>query len=238
MRFAEPFELNQNKHNCDLCVSGFVLKPLEYLGKTISISVPCICRKQKACEKLLAAIPPEFRNANLENLVANSEIHSKQMEAIELIKANPDGSYVITGRYGSGKTHLFYALYRYAVERAKKVFGGTFRGLLDEYQKEIILSKAGERYSPPITAEDYKQSEYKCALFLDDIDKARATEYAAEKLFEILDAVYSNHHQFVVTTNLRVEELLRHFEKADEFGRYGGSIIRRLLQRATEIEMF
>ena len=74
------------------------------------------------------------------------------------------------------------------------------------------------------------------ADIIDDIDKARPTEYAAEQFFEILNAIYEYQHQLVVTTNLRVKELADHFDRADE--RFGGAIVRRLTENAKIYEMF
>jgi len=230
---------NQPTFECSLCNdSGFVFVKTEYRGKMVDNATRCECRKKKIREKLIAAIPAEFRGATIDALCPMVDLHPKQAEAVRLVKANPNGNFILSGNFGTGKSHLFWTLYRQAVEQGKKTYGGTLRGLIDEYQKAINLSKEGERYFPPITADDYKQSDTKCALFLDDIDKARSTEYVAEQLFELVDAAYSFRHQIVVTTNLRIEELLRHFQKADDFGRFGGAIIRRLLDNATEIEMF
>lgn len=210
----------------------------EYRGKQVDNAVRCDCRKKKIREKLISAIPAEFRDTTIDNLKPLIEIHPKQAEAVRAVKANPTGNFILAGKFGSGKSHLFWTLYRHAVEQGKKVYGGTLRGLIDEYQKAINLSKDGERYFPPISADDYKQTDTKCALFLDDIDKARATEYVAEQLFELVDAAHSFRHQIVVTTNLSVPKLIQHFQGADDFGRFGGAIVRRLLDNATEIEMF
>ena len=58
----------------------------------------------------------------------------------------------------------------------------------------------------------------------------------AEQLFELLDAAHSNGHQIVVTSNLYGDDLVKHFERADESGRYGAAIVRRILENGYEVE--
>lgn len=190
---------------------------------------------------MIDRIPAEFRDVTVESLRPRPSIHPGQEKAIRAIKANPDGNFVFCGKFGSGKSHLFWALYRHAVERGKKAYGGTLRALMDEFQKAIKLSKEGERYFPPITSEDFRQSGDSCALFLDDFDKTRATEYVTEQTFDLIDAAHSNRHQIVITTNLRIGQLLKLLESADDFGRFGGAIVRRLLANTPDdqlIELF
>lgn len=223
---------------CEACRdSGFVFVKTEYRGRSVDNAQPCECRKAKTRAKLIESIPVEFRGVTVANLEPRPSIHPKQAEAVRKIKANPGGNFVLCGKFGSGKSHLFWALYRHAVEQGKKAYGGTLRALMDEYQKAIRLGKEGERYFPPITPEDFKTGQ-SCALFLDDFDKARATEYVTEQTFELIDAAHSNRHQIVITTNLRIGQLLKLLESADDFGRFGGAIVRRLIGNATEIELF
>ena len=192
----------------------------------------------------MSAIPEVYQGVSLEALRPDNSIHPKQSEYVGVLKNNPSGKFVISGDFGTGKTHFFWCLYREAVLKNRRTYANTLRGLISEFQKAIELSQAGERFNLPLTADDLRQSHTPYSVFLDDIDKARATEYAAEQLFEIVDACYSFGHQLVVTTNLRTDDLLEHFRGADRkrnddgFGRYGGAIVRRLLDGAHEIEMF
>jgi DNA replication protein DnaC len=236
---------NQPTFDCNECSdTGRVFIKTEYRGKMINNVKKCECVFRKVRAQKLAIIPEAFRSADLETLRADNSIHPKQSQYVELVKANPLDRYVISGDFGTGKTHLFWCLYGAAVRRNRRTYANTLRGLIAEFQKAIELSQAGERFHLPLTAEDLRQSHTPYSVFLDDIDKARATEYTAEQLFEIVDACYSFGHQLVVTTNLRTDDLLEHFRGADRkrsddgFGRYGGAIVRRLLDNAHEIEMF
>lgn len=202
----------------------------------------CVFRKVRA--RKLGIIPEQFRDVSLETLQADRTVHHKQPEYVELIKNNPHDKFVISGDFGTGKTHFFWCLYREAVLRNRRTYANTLRGLIADFQKAIEFSQAGERYIPDLDVSDLRQSQIPYSIFLDDIDKARATEYTAEQLFELVNACYEYGHQLVVTTNLRTDDLLEHFKGADRkrnddgFGRYGGAIVRRLLDNAHEIEMF
>ena len=91
-------------------------------------------------------------------------------------------------------------------------------------------------FLPRINAHELRRNGPKYSLFLDDIDKTRPTEYVGEQVFELTDAIYAFQHQIVATTNLSVPKLIEHFERADE--RYGGAIVRRLLEVAEVVELF
>ncbi len=119
----------------------------------------------------------------------------------------------------------------------KRVVVCTLAELLHEYRTFIQCSiNNQELVYPRLSAEDLRQDHTKFSIFLDDVDKAKPTEYAAEQLFELADAIYAFNHQIIVTTNLSLVKLVSHFEKADE--RYGGAIVRRIVDNSHIFEMF
>ena len=189
-------------------------------------------------EKRLSILPPNFRNCRLETLEAMPALHSEQSNVVAEIKKNPGGNFFLAGDFGTGKTYLLWTLYRYAVEQdTRRVIACTLSELLTEYKNFIQASIKGDPLIyPRISAEDLRQTHTKYSIFIDDIDKARPTEYTAEQLFELADAIYSYQHQVVVTTNLTLEKLVAHFKRADE--RFGGAIVRRLVDKAYICEMF
>lgn len=198
----------------------------------------CKCRLAKIRADRLAKIPPKFANHHLSTLVPNIGAHPMQSEVVPFIQANPEMSYILAGRFGSGKSLMMWLLYRHAIKQtAHKVVICTLAELLDEFRAFIRSSVNQETPQlPRLNATELKQSDRRYSIFLDDIDKARPTEYAAEQFFEIANAIYEYQHQLVVTTNLRISELGDHFDRADE--RFGGAILRRLVDGAKVWEMF
>jgi DNA replication protein DnaC len=170
-------------------------------------------------------------------LRADTARHPGQAEIVSKIKTNPGGSFFLAGRFGCGKTHMMWALYRDAVMHDRRTVACALSTLMGEYKRLIELSQAGQTLQyPRIAAETLRQTNTKYSIFLDDLDKARPTEYVTEQVFELIDAAYAYQHQLVVTTNLSVGKLIEHFDRAD--ARFGGAIVRRLVEGATVVEMF
>ncbi|HRJ90075.1 MAG TPA: ATP-binding protein [Pyrinomonadaceae bacterium] len=220
--------------DCDECNdSGYVF--FQQGGYQFSRKCGCAVRRLQA--QKLAIIPPAFKAASLERLQPDVSRHPKQIVLVEAIRQNPEGSYFLAGRFGTGKTYLMWALYRHAVMTGKRTVICTLSELIGEYKRFIQQSMSGQQLQyPRIGAEDLRQQHTRYSIFLDDVDKARPTEYVAEQLFELVDAVYAFGHQLVVTTNLSAELLSQHFERADE--RFGGAIVRRMTENAVSAELF
>jgi DNA replication protein DnaC len=199
----------------------------------------CECRRREIRRQRLAGIPPKFAAVTLETLEPKLKVHADQERHIPYIKANPLRSYLLAGTFGTGKTWLMWALYRHAIDRdVTGLVVCTLSELLNEYKAFIQASmeRREDKKYPRIGAETLRQNHTKYSIFLDDVDKAKPTEYAAEQLFELVDAIYSFGHQLVVTTNLRPAALVKHFERADD--RFGGAIVRRITDGAKICEMF
>jgi DNA replication protein DnaC len=198
----------------------------------------CKCRLARIRASRLSKIPPKFAGHHLSTLEPNTAIHPLQAEIVPFMKANPDHSYLLAGKFGSGKSLMMWMLYRHAIKQTpRKVVVCTLAELLAEFRAFIQSSVNHDTPSlPRLCAAELRQSETPYSVFLDDIDKARPTEYAAEQFFEIVNAIYEFQHQLVVTTNLRVRELADHFDRADD--RFGGAIVRRLVDNARIVEMF
>jgi DNA replication protein DnaC len=161
----------------------------------------------------LAAIPALFQEATFESYHPRNP---QQERAVSSMRGVPEGSFYITGHYGSGKTHLFYAQYReIALAGKTRCHVRTTRELVEELKRGEL---DGDFVSPVMAA------AYACApyhLFWDDIDKLKHTEFKAEVLFELVDALYRQKHGLTVTSNLSLQELA-------ERERMHPAIVRRL----------
>jgi DNA replication protein DnaC len=208
--FSEQSELNQPTFECDLCSDlGRVFVTVEKDGQSYRAVKDCVCLLEKKRRKRLAAIPPHFQNVSLATLKPDANRHAQQPRIVSKIKTAPGENYFFGGKFGTGKTLFMWTLYRDAVMNDKRVVACTLSELLNEYRAFIQASQNGqELIYPRLSAGDLRQNHTCFSVFLDDIDKARPTEYTAEQLFEL----------------------------ADE--RFGGAIVRRLVEGANVYEMF
>lgn len=113
---------------------------------------------------------------------------------------NVKGWLVLQGGYGCGKTHLAAAIANFVVRLGVPTLFITAPDLLDSL-----------RFSYDSTEATFEQrfEEIRTAPFLvlDDFGTQNATNWATEKLFQILNYRYINRLPMVVTTNLHVRDL-------------------------------
>jgi DNA replication protein DnaC len=173
----------------------------------------CECVKALVVAARLAVIPVLFRGATLESYLARSP---QQERAVALMRQLREGSFYLTGHYGSGKTHLYYAQYReMAIAGKTRCHVRTTRELVEEL-KRIELDR---EFDSPVMAAAYSCEPYH--LFWDDIDKIKPTDFKTEVLFELVDALYRQKHGLTVTANYSLQDLV-------ERERLHPAIVRRL----------
>lgn len=227
-----PMLEQETSNVCEFCVgTGMEIIP----GKGART---CECRLIEQRKRLIAGIPGKFANIRLETIKPDPSIHPKQASVLATLKANPEGSYFFSGRPGKGKSMFMWALYRHAVEvGTRTVTVCTLSDLLEEYRQVFRSLEAKEMPRiPRLLPENLQQNERKYAVFLDDIDKANATDYAAEQVYRLVNSIYEYGHQLVVTTNKSEGELINQYNKRDD--NRGEPIVRRMIDGATVIEMF
>ncbi|MBI4770266.1 MAG: ATP-binding protein [Chloroflexi bacterium] len=113
---------------------------------------------------------------------------------------NLQGWLLLQGGYGCGKTHLAAAIANFASEMGVPCLFITVPDLLDS-----LRSAYGAQ---DVTFEERFEEIRRCPLLvLDDFGTQNATEWAQEKLFQILNYRYINRLPLVVTTNLALEEI-------------------------------
>lgn len=205
----------------------------------------CACRKEVARQErvarktqLLARIDPLFANVTLADLQPRADLHPDQPRFIAKMKEHPFDNYYFCGRNDVGKTLFMWALYENAVNAGRKVYVSTLLDMILNMQAAFKVAD-----SKDVAAEHLRwlhTDQGTCSIFLDDIDKARPTEYVAEFFFGFVDTIYRYKHQLVVTSQLDPENsiggrdsLIDHFEKAD--ARYAVGIVRRIVNDQTHI---
>ncbi len=178
----------------------------------------CAC-KRKA--DVLRLVDPHFRGATFETFEPRNQ---KQRKSLETIQADPQGSFFVHGAYGQGKTHLLWAQFRVVWVAGIKCAFRTSHALLEELRKEEM----DEDFSLLRDVESVHYPRYH--LFLDDIEKVRATDFRREAWFRTIDTLYRKSRQLSITSNWSLKEL-------GEKEILPPAAIRRLDDMATVIEL-
>jgi len=121
-------------------------------------------------------------------------------EAARAFAETPSGWLLIQGRFGVGKTHLAAAVANHCVGRGLPTIFLTVPDLLDNLR--YTFSSEDTTFE-----ERFEQIRQAPLLILDDFGTQNTTDWAREKLFQILNYRYVNHLPLVVTTNLALDEL-------------------------------
>jgi DNA replication protein DnaC len=168
----------------------------------------CACLRDSIKRIKLAAIPPLFAEFSLDTIKADPARHPRQVALFDAMRAEPQASYVLCGRNGSGKTLAGWMLYRAAVDRETLATGLTCADLMRQFRDWEFDSEK----LPAISPADLRSNE-KRFLFLDEIDKVKPTEFAANQLFEVVNEAYNYRHQLVVTSNTPLAGLVKHWSR-------------------------
>jgi DNA replication protein DnaC len=150
---------------------------------------------------------------------------SKQVlayEAARMFAENPDGALVLYGTYGTGKTHLLAAICNTALYNKKRPIYSLFATspkLFAAIQERI---QRNEEYFPLI-----ERAIQTPLLVLDDIDKAKWTEFREEIYFSIIDERVKSGRPTAISTN-RLDDLSTFV---------GGAVCSRLKIGQVEVEM-
>jgi DNA replication protein DnaC len=184
--------------------------------------------------------PRRYQAVTLETLEPRLDLHAEQANAIAWMRKHPFMNYYLCGEADTGKTHLMWALYDHALISGRTV---VICSLFELVEAAKTMFRNTETRPPRLISEMEvlnrpNAAEYPCSIFIDDVDKARPTEYVAELFFNYVDRIYRNKHQLVVTSQLDPEKsvngrasLIDHFENADP--RYAMGIVRRMVNDET-----
>jgi DNA replication protein DnaC len=111
-----------------------------------------------------------------------------------------DGWVVLQGGYGCGKTHLAAAIANHAVGLGVPTLFLTVPDLLDSLR--YTFQSETESFE-----ERFEQVRSAPLLVLDDLGTQNATDWAREKLFQILNHRHTNRLPTVLTTNLPLDQI-------------------------------
>jgi len=151
----------------------------------------------------------ELKHLNFDNFRPRGRVGLRPAQADSLEQAfnqaqmfarTHKGWLLLYGGYGTGKTHLAAAIANFAVEMGIPTLFITVPDLLDTLRYS---------FDDPDATFEQRFEEIRSAplLIMDDFGTQNATEWAQEKLFQILNYRYINRLPLVVTTNLLLEEM-------------------------------
>lgn len=110
------------------------------------------------------------------------------------------GWLLFQGKYGCGKTHLAAAIANYAVSMGVPTLFLTVPDLLDTIRFSYDTSSGSFE-------ERFEEIKNASLLVLDDFGTQNATDWAQEKLFQIINYRYINKLSLVITTNLSIDQI-------------------------------
>ena len=174
----------------------------------------CTCRhgqvNQQVRERLFALSRLDslshltFQNFNLKGRMGISATEVISLESAyntaNQFSRTLNGWLLLQGSYGCGKTHLAAAIANASVSYGVPTLFITVPDLLDTLRFA---------YQNPETTFEQRFDQIRQAplLILDDFGTQNATEWAKEKLFQIINYRYINHLSTVITTNLNLDEI-------------------------------
>ncbi len=201
--------------NCPECGGvGYLRQELPVGHPDFGKVVICKCRQgqisRKIHERLFALSNlDELQHLTFENFQPRGHIGLRPVQADSLELAynqarqyaqSLEGWLLLLGNFGCGKTHLAAAIANFAVDLGVPTLFLTVPDLLDTLRFA---------YNDPEATFEQRFDEIRTAplLVMDDFGTQNATEWAQEKLFQIINYRYINGLPLVVTTNLILEDI-------------------------------
>ncbi len=125
----------------------------------------------------------------------------KAFQAARQYAENPAGWLVLTGTYGTGKTHLAAAIGNYRLSLGESPMFVVVPELLDHLRATFSPNSA--------TSYDFLFNQVRSSslLILDDLGTESATPWAREKLYQIINYRYAAKLPTVITTSSSLQEM-------------------------------
>jgi len=142
----------------------------------------------------------------------NFKVDSQNAKAFEAVKRYSDNfrkhadqgfGFMLSGSYGTGKTHLVAALATDLINKGIPVIFGTMISLLGK-----IRQTYGEGWRREDELEILETYSTVDLLIIDDLGKEKVSEWSLEKLFSIVNTRYENNLPIVITSNYDIETLI------------------------------
>jgi DNA replication protein DnaC len=145
-----------------------------------------------------------FDNFLPEGVSPDPHIRATVRAAFERCKAfaeKPENWLLLVGTYGCGKTHLAAAIANHSLANGAPALFLNTPDLLD-FLRETFAPKSETTYS-----DRFDEIRDAPLLILDDLGTESPTQWAIEKLYQLLNYRYNAHLPTVITTNKRIEDI-------------------------------
>jgi DNA replication protein DnaC len=187
-------------------------------GKNCVIICPCLLQKTK---KFI--VGREFNPVTLDTIVAREN----QKNALQALRNNRDGSFLLFGGYGRGKTHLLAGLFDW--------HWFQYSGLCHWFNA-VTLSNLSRDFDDPMFDELIKRFE--CSpnrhrVFIDDLGRDPLSPWLRRQLYLLTDTIKRYGHSIAITTNYQLDALA----DDDDPKMPGGAIMRRIDDMVTKIKL-
>lgn len=200
---------------CPICHGvGFVRQDLPITDPDFGKVVICQCRIREAAQ---ARFEHLFRMSNLDAFqhmtfetfkpqgrvgLGSEQVRSLQNACSQAIQYARDfnGWLLLTGSFGTGKTHLAAAITHKAVQSGIESMFLTVPDLLDWLRNSFNSSDMSFE-------ERFEEIRNVRLLVLDDLGTENATPWVREKIFQIINHRYLNRLPTVITTNLDMQHI-------------------------------
>ncbi len=115
--------------------------------------------------------------------------------------AQPDGWIVLTGNHGVGKTHLACAIANVRIDQGDRVAFATVPDLLDHLRASYKQDQS-ESYD-----QTFKRLLEVKLLVLDDLGAHRSSDWAEEKIYQLINHRYTTRAWTIITMNGKPSDL-------------------------------